>query len=75
MDSYLISASLAARMNGVSIYPRTEYRPNDSLVFKGIKGEDKKLEYMFVWQKGHVLPRIEESFIDFVKERVVVRSD
>ncbi|MBR2706991.1 MAG: LysR family transcriptional regulator [Mogibacterium sp.] len=70
MDSYLDAAALAGRMVGISIYPRTEYIPNDSLIFKGIKGDDKKLEYLFVWQKGHQLPRVEEEFIDYVKECV-----
>ena len=70
MDSYLDAAALAGRMVGISVYPRTEYIPNDALVFKGIKGDDKKLEYLLVWQKGHQLPRIEEEFIDYVKECV-----
>ena len=67
MDSYLDAAALAGRMVGISIYPRTAYIPNESLMFKEIKGKDKKMEYLFVWQKGHPLPRIEEEFIDFVK--------
>ena len=70
MDSYLDAAALAGRMVGISIYPRTAYIPNESLIFKGIKGKDKKMEYLFVWQKGHQLPRIEEEFIDYVKDCV-----
>lgn len=67
MDSYLDAAALAGRMVGVSIYPRTEYIPNDSLIFKHLAGEEKKIEYRFAWQKGHQLPRIEEEFINYVK--------
>ena len=70
MDSYLDAAALAGRQVGISIYPRTAYIPNDSLVFKEIAGEDKKMEYLFVWRKGHPLPTIEERFIDFVKASV-----
>ena len=70
MDSYLDAAALAGRMVGISIYPRTAYIPNDSLVFKEIAGEDKKMEYLFVWLKGHPLPTIEEKFIDFVRDMV-----
>lgn len=70
MDSYLDAAALAGRGVGISIYPRTAYIPNDSLVFKEIAGKDKKMEYLFVWRKGHTLPVIEEKFIDFVKEMV-----
>ena len=70
MDSYLDAAALAGRMVGISIYPRTAYIPNDSLVFKEIAGDDKKMEYLFVWSKGHPLPTIEEKFIDFVRDMV-----
>ncbi|MBQ4505897.1 MAG: LysR family transcriptional regulator [Firmicutes bacterium] len=69
MDSYLDAAALAGRGVGISIYPRTAYIPNDSLVFREIAGGDKKMEYLFVWRKGHRLPTIEEKFIDFVKEK------
>ena len=70
MDSYLDAAALAGRMVGISIYPRTAYIPNDSLVFRELEGEDKRMEYLFVWRKGHPLLSIEEYFIDFVKEMV-----
>ena len=70
MDSYLDAAALAGRMVGISIYPRTAYVPNDSLIFKEITGDDKKMEYLFVWRKGHPLPTIEKTFIDDVKEMV-----
>ena len=70
MDSYLDAAALAGRMVGISIYPRTAYIPNDSLVFKEIAGKNKKLEYLFVWLKGHPLPTIEQRFIDYVREMV-----
>ena len=70
MDSYLDAAALAGRQVGISIYPRTAYIPNDSLVFKEIAGREKKMEYLFVWRKGHTLPVIEEKFIDFVKYMV-----
>lgn len=70
MDSYLDAAALAGRQVGISIYPRTAYIPNDSLVFKEIAGRGKKMEYLFVWRKGHTLPVIEEKFIDFVKYMV-----
>ena len=69
MDSYLDAAALAGRNVGISIYPRTAYIPNDSLVFKEITGDDKKVEYLFVWRKGHTLPTIEKEFIDYVKEK------
>jgi len=70
MDSYLDAAALAGRRVGISIFPRTAYIPNDSLISKEIKGDDKVMEYLFVWRKGHPLPTIEERFIDHVKEEV-----
>lgn len=70
MDSYLDAAALAGKNVGISIYPRTEYIPNESLISKNIEGDDKVMEYLFVWRKGHPLPTIEERFIDLVKEIV-----
>ena len=70
MDSYLDAAALAGRHVGISIFPRTAYIPNDSLISKDIAGDDKVMEYLFVWRKGHPLPTIEERFIDHVKEEV-----
>ncbi len=75
MDSYLDAAALAGRQVGISIYPRTAYIPNDSLVFKEIAGRGKNVEYLFVWRKGHTLPVIEENFIDFVKGIVSSEKD
>lgn len=69
MDSYLDAAALAGRQVGISIYPRTAYIPNDSLVFRELSGAEKKLEYHFVWRKGHPLPTIEEKFIDHVRSK------
>lgn len=74
MDSYLDAAALAGRGVGISIYPRTAYIPNDSLVFKEIAGHDRKLEYLFVWRKGHALPVVEEKFTDFVKNMVTAEK-
>ena len=70
MDSYLDAAALAGRQVGISIYPRTAYIPNDSLVFREIAGRGKMMEYLFVWRKGHPLPTVEKVFIDYVKEMV-----
>ena len=52
MDSYLDAAALAGRMVGISIYPRTAYVPNDSLIFKEISGGDKKMEYLLRMAQG-----------------------
>ena len=75
MDSYLDAAALAGRNAGISIYPRTAYIPNDALVFKEIAGNDKVMEYLFVWLKGHALPQIEEKFVDHVKDNIGAASD
>ena len=75
MDSYLDAAALAGKQVGISIYPRTAYIPNDSLVFKEIAGRGRKMEYLFVWRKGHTLPVIEENFIDYVKTMVASEED
>ena len=70
MDSYLDAAALALRNVGISIFPRTAYVPNDSLVSRDIAVEGGDVEYLFVWRKGHLLPTIEDTFIDFVRKTV-----
>lgn len=67
MDSYLDAAALAGRGVGISIFPKTEYIPNNSLIAKDIAVTDRDMEYLFVWRKGHPLPTVEKSFIDYVK--------
>lgn len=67
MDSYLDAAALAGRNVGISIFPQTSYIPNNSLVYKHINGDDKVLEYLFAWRKGHPLPTVEEKFIDYIR--------
>ena len=67
MDNYLDAAALAGRSVGVSIFPKTEYILNSSLVSKDIKDENTSVEYLFVWRKGHQLSVIEENFIDYIK--------
>lgn len=70
MDSYLDAAALAGRQAGISIFPQTAYIPNKSLISKSIKGDDKTIDYLFVWRKGHPLPTAEEAFIDYVRSQV-----
>ena len=69
MDNYLDAAAMAGRGVGISIFPKTAYIMNSSLVSKEIEGEDKKVDYLFVWRKGHQLSTLEENFIDFIKEK------
>ncbi|MCQ2438420.1 MAG: LysR family transcriptional regulator [Oscillospiraceae bacterium] len=68
MDSYLDASALAVRNVGISIFPQTAYVPNSSIVQRCIGSVTDRVEYLFVWRKGHALPTIEERFIDFVKE-------
>lgn len=70
MDNYLDVAALAGRNIGISIFPKTAYVLNPGIVAKEIINPERYIEYNFVWLKGHPLPRIEEAFIDFVKERL-----
>lgn len=70
MNSYLDAAALAGRGMGISIFPKTAYIPNNSIVSKELSGKDKLIEYLFVWRKGHPLPTVEEAFIDYVKNAV-----
>ncbi len=69
MDNYLDAAAMAGRGVGISIFPKTAYIMNNSLVSKEIEGDNKKVEYFFVWRKGHQLATLEENFIDFIKNK------
>ena len=69
MDNYLDAAAMAGRGVGISIFPRTAYISNYALVSKEIEGDDKIVDYLFVWRKGHQLSTLEETFIDFIKSK------
>ena len=69
MDNYLDAAALAGRGVGISIFPQTAYILNDSLVSKEILAPNTVVDYLFVWRKGHQLSLLEETFIDYVKQR------
>ncbi len=74
MDNYLDAAALAGRGVGISLFPRTAYIPNSSLVSREIAGENRSIEYLFVWRKGHPLPTVEEAFIDHVKAFIAAEA-
>lgn len=67
MDNYLDAAALAGRSVGISIFPKTSYILNSSIISKDLVGDDTSVEYIFVWRKGHKLSVIEENFIDYIK--------
>ena len=67
MDNYLDAAALAGRSVGISVFPRTGYILNSSIVRKEIEGVSSSIEYYFVWRKGHMLSVIEENFIDYIQ--------
>ena len=69
MDNYLDAAALAGRGVGISIFPQTAYVMNDFLITKEIQAPTTAVDYFFVWRKGHRLSMLEETFIDFVKNR------
>lgn len=72
MDNYLDAAALANRTSGVTIFPKTGYVMNSSIVSKEIKNVDNNVEYFFVWRKGHKLSTIEEYFVDYIKTIFIV---
>lgn len=70
MDNYLDVAALAGRNIGISIFPKTSYVLNPGIVAKEIVNPERYIEYLFVWLKGRPLPRVEEAFIDHVREKL-----
>ena len=67
MDNYLDAIALANRNVGISIFPKTEYILNSSIVSKDIGEINANIEYLFVWRKGHQLSIVEDNFIDYIK--------
>ena len=66
MDDARNSVALASKGAGVAIVPEGTILPSDLVLSKEIEG-DRKIEYLFVWRKGHQLSTVEENFIDYVK--------
>lgn len=71
MDNYLDAAALANRTSGITIFPKTGYIINNSIISKEITNVDNTVEYYFVWRKGHKLSTIEEYFVDYIKESYI----
>jgi len=67
MDNYLDMAALVRRNVGISLFPKTDFVINPSIVSKDIEDSGRSIDYHFVWLKNRALPNVEEKFIDFVK--------
>lgn len=66
VDDARNSVELASKGAGIAIVPEGTLLPSDLVLSKEIDG-DRKIEYLFVWRKGHQLSTVEENFIDYVK--------
>ncbi|MBR5789302.1 MAG: LysR family transcriptional regulator [Lachnospiraceae bacterium] len=66
IDSYLDAVALSSRGVGISIFPKSAYIPNDKLIAKDLTGNIQDIEYLFVWRKGHPLPTLESTFVDYI---------
>ncbi|MBR4795913.1 MAG: LysR family transcriptional regulator substrate-binding protein, partial [Lachnospiraceae bacterium] len=66
IDSYLDAVALSSRGVGISIFPKSAYIPNDKLIAKDLTGNIRDIEYLFVWRKGHPLPTLESTFVDYI---------
>ena len=73
MDNYLDVAALAGRNIGISLFPKTSYILNETLVAKEIVNPERYVEYLFVWLKNKPLSLLDEAFIDHVKAAVEVK--
>lgn len=66
IDSYLDAVALSSRGVGISIFPKSAYIPDDKLIAKDLTGNIQDIEYLFVWRKGHPLPTLESTFVDYI---------
>ncbi len=68
MDNYLDVAAMAGRDVGISIFPKTSFVLNPTIVSKDIVNPKHYMEYLFVWRKGQPLPAAEAAFVEYVKQ-------
>lgn len=73
MDNYLDVAALAGRNIGISIFPKTSYILNETLIAKEIINPAREVEYLFVWLKNKPLSLLDEAFIDHVKDSSTIK--
>lgn len=64
---YLDAVALTEQGLGISIYPQTTYTPNDLIVSKVIKGSERQIKYVFVWNKDTYTAPAVQQFIDYVR--------
>ena len=73
MDNYLDVAALAGRNIGISIFPKTSFILNETLIAKEIINPIREVEYLFVWLKNKPLSLLDEAFIDHVKDSSTIK--
>ena len=61
------AAALAAQNVGAALFPESACRIRNDVTVKKLAGEDKRIDYYFVWRKGHPLLTAEEKLIDAIK--------
>lgn len=66
VDNYLDAAALSSRGVGISIFPKSAHIPDDRIAIKDLTGATTDIEYHFVWRKGHPLPTLESTFVDYI---------
>ena len=62
------AAALTAHGAGACIYTDSAYFQKNGAVRRELEGDDKTVDYCFVWLKGHPLPTAEEKLIDCIRD-------
>lgn len=62
------AAALTACGVGISVFGKSALFQQNGITARQLDGDDKTVDYYFVWLKGHPLPTTEEKLIDSIKE-------
>lgn len=68
------AAALAARNAGAALFPESSCPKTEGITVKKLAGSEKRVEYYFVWRKGHPLLTAEEKLIDSIKSQLTEKT-
>ena len=68
------AAALAAQNAGAGVFPESACPKIDGVTVKHLAGAENKIDYYFVWRKGHPLLTAEEKLIDSIKLQLAEKT-
>ena len=68
------AAALAAQNVGAALFPESVCPKSGGVTVKKLAGVEKRIDYYFVWRKGHPLLTAEEKLIDSIKSQLAEKT-